>query len=107
MYIIWMNKKIILKMWLLGGGRGKGKKINQSQKISNSSNNNEANNKNEDKTEDNIKINPIKEIDDLVSKIIKGKKKLKFKNNEAFYNLYLLNNIFNFALRNNLTKMKK
>ena len=88
-------------------GRGKGKKINQSQKISNSSNNNEVNNKNEDKTEDNIKINPIKEIDDLVSKIIKGKKKLKFKNNEAFYNLYLLNNIFNFALRNNLTKMKK
>ena len=103
MYIIWMNKKIILKMWLLGG-RGKGKKINQSQKISN---NNEANNKNEDKTEDNIKIKPIEEIDDLVSKIIKGKKKLKFKNNEAFYNLYLLNNIFNFALRNNLTKMKK
>ena len=58
-------------------GRGKGKKINQSQKISNSSNNNEANNKNEDKTEDNIKINPIKEIDDLVSKIIKGKKKIE------------------------------
>ena len=40
-------------------------------------------------------------------KLLKEKKKLKFKNNEAFYNLYLLNNIFNFALRNNLTKMKK